>query len=146
MEPATPNRRGGLARILVIDDDPAFVGTLTQFLVEDGYEALAALNGGDGLMLFELEHPDLILLDLRMPGIGGHDVLRRVLMVRPDMPVIIVSGLGDAEGARQMLRRGAIDYLPKPVDLEVLGRSIAAALGRPHPRQTRRRSSSAEAG
>jgi len=144
LEPATPTRRGGLARILVIDDDPAFVGLLTQFLAEDGYETVSALNGGDGLMLFELEHPDLILLDLRMPGIGGHDVLRRVLMMRPDMPVIIVSGLGDAEGARQMLRRGAIDYLPKPVDLEVLGRSIAAALGR--PREARGRSSSAEAG
>jgi DNA-binding NtrC family response regulator len=146
MDSATPNRGGGLARILVIDDDPAFVGTLTEFLVEDGYETVSALNGGDGLMLFELEHPDLILLDLRMPGIGGHDVLRRVLMLRPDMPVIIVSGLGDAEGARQMLRRGAIDYLPKPVDLDVLGRSIAAALGRPHPREARGRSSSAEAG
>jgi DNA-binding NtrC family response regulator len=81
-------------------------------------------------MLLEIEHPDLVLLDLRMPGLGGLEVLRRIRMVRPDLPVIIISGLGDADTARQTLRRGAVDYLPKPFDLDHVLRAIAAALGR----------------
>jgi DNA-binding response OmpR family regulator len=133
MEPAAGQHPARRARILVVDDDAAFVGLLSDYLRQSGYDTLTALNGGDGLMLVDLESPDLILLDLRMPGIGGQEVLRRVRMVRPDVPVIIVSGLGDAEGARQTLRRGAVDYLSKPIDLAVLGRAITAALHRARP-------------
>jgi DNA-binding response OmpR family regulator len=130
MPDAEPLRRPSLARVLVIDDDAAIIGMLVECLSESGYDVLSALNGGDGLMLLDLEHPDVVLLDLRMPGIGGLEVLRRIRMVRPDLPVIIISGLGDAEAARQTLRRGAVDYLPKPFDLDHVLRAVAAALGR----------------
>jgi two-component system response regulator (stage 0 sporulation protein F) len=130
MADAEPLRRTSLARILVIDDDAAIIGMLSEYLTQNGYEMLSALNGGDGLMLLEIEPPDLVLLDIRMPGLGGLEVLRRIRMVRPDLPVIIISGLGDADAARQTLRRGAVDYLPKPFDLDHVLRAIAAALGR----------------
>ena len=119
-----------LARILAIDDEPSVIDMLSECLTENGYAIVSAQTGGDGLMLLELEHPDLVLLDLRLPGIGGLEVLRRIRMVRPDLPVIIISGLGDADAARQSLRRGAVDYLPKPFDLDHVLRAVAAALGR----------------
>jgi len=117
-----------LGRVLVIDDDPDTVDLFTAILSDAGYEVVGALTGGDGLMVLEVESPDIILLDLKMPGVHGMDVLRRLRMARPDIPVIIVSGQADAELARATLRRGAVDYIRKPIDLEHLLRATAAAL------------------
>ena len=118
-----------LGRVLVVDDDPDTVDLLTTILSDAGYEVIAAFTGGDGLMVLEVESPDVILLDLQMPGLHGMDVLRRLRMARPEIPVIIVSGQGDAELARATLRRGAVDYIRKPMDPEHLVRAVAAALG-----------------
>jgi len=118
-----------LGRVLVVDDDPDTVDLLTTILSDAGYEVVAAFTGGDGLMVLEVESPDVILLDLQMPGLHGMDVLRRLRMARPEIPVIIVSGQGDAELARATLRRGAVDYIRKPMNPEHLVRAIAAALG-----------------
>src|SRR5437667_371423 len=98
-----------LGRVLVIDDDPDTVDLFTAILSDAGYEVVGALTGGDGLMVLEVESPDVILLDLKMPGVHGMDVLRRLRMARPDIPVIIVSGQADAELARATLRRGAAE-------------------------------------
>ncbi|HZF04908.1 MAG TPA: response regulator [Patescibacteria group bacterium] len=118
-----------LGRVLVVDDDPDTVDLLTTILSDVGYEVIAAFTGGDGLMMLEVESPDVILLDLQMPGLHGMDVLRRLRMARPEIPVIIVSGQGDAELARATLRRGAVDYIRKPMNPEHLVRAVAAALG-----------------
>jgi len=118
-----------LGRVLVVDDDPDTVDLLTTILSDAGYEVVAAFTGGDGLMVLEVESPDVILLDLQMPGLHGMDVLRRLRMARPEIPVIIVSGQGDAELARATLRRGAVDYIRKPMNPEHLVRAVAAALG-----------------
>src|SRR5205814_6072654 len=94
------------------------------------FDVICALNGGDGLMLEDFEQPDLILLDLTMPGLSGFDVLRRVRSARPDVPVIIVSGQGDLKLARATLECGAANYLPKPFDPDHLIDAVAAALSR----------------
>ena len=119
-----------LGRVLVIDDDPDTIDLLTAILSDAGYDVIGALTGGDGLMVLEMESPDLVLLDLQMPGLHGVDVLCRLRMARPDIPVIIVSGPADAELARATLRRGALDYVRKPMNPEHLLRATAAALGK----------------
>ncbi len=71
-----------LARVLVIDDELETVDLLSAVLSDSGYEVVSALDGGDGLRLVEIERPDVVLLDLQMPGVAGFDVLRRVRTVR----------------------------------------------------------------
>jgi DNA-binding response OmpR family regulator len=117
-----------LGRVLVIDDDFETVDLLTAILSDCGYDVFSALNGGDGLMLVDVERPDVMLLDLHMPGVPGFDVLRRVRMVRPDLPVVVVSGQTDLNLARATLDSGAVDYIYKPFDPESLIRAVAAAL------------------
>jgi DNA-binding response OmpR family regulator len=117
-----------LARVLVIDDELATVDLLSAVLSDSGYEVVSALNGSDGLMLAQIERPDVVLLDLEMPGLAGFDVLRRVRTVRPDLPVIIVSGQADLNLTRATLALGAVAYVPKPFDPEDVVRVVAAAL------------------
>jgi len=117
-----------LARVLVIDDELEPVDLLSAVLSDSGYEVVSALNGGDGLRLVEIERPDVVLLDLQMPGVAGFDVLRRVRTVRPDLPVIIVSGQADLNVARATLNEGAVDYVSKPFEPEDVVRAVAAAL------------------
>jgi DNA-binding response OmpR family regulator len=115
---------------LVVDDDVDMVELLIGILNGAGYETFGAVTGGDALRVLEAESPDVVLLDLKMPGLHGVDVLRRLRMVPPDVPVIIVSGQADDELVRTTLKRGARDYLPKPVNPEHLLRVTAAALNR----------------
>jgi len=117
-----------LARVLVIDDELEPVDLLSAVLSDSGYEVVSALNGGDGLRLVEIERPDVVLLDLQMPGVAGFDVLRRVRTVRPDLPVIIVSGQADLNVARATLNEGAVDYVSKSFEPEDVVRAVAAAL------------------
>jgi CheY-like chemotaxis protein len=120
-----------LARVLVIDDELEMVDLLSAVLSDSGYEVVSALSGGDGLRLVEIERPDVVLLDLQMPGVAGFDVLRRVRTMRPDLPVIIVSGQADLNLSRATLAQGAVAYVPKPFDPEDVVRVVAAALDRP---------------
>src|SRR5437867_10897485 len=96
-----------LGRVLVIDDDPDTVDLFTAILSDAGYEVVGALTGGDGLMVLEVESPDVILLDLKMPGVHGMDVLRRLRTARPDIPVIILSGQAHPQPAPAPLPPGA---------------------------------------
>jgi DNA-binding response OmpR family regulator len=119
-----------LGKLLVIDDDPDTVDMLCQYFVAAGYDVITAHHGGDGLMLAEHEQPDVVLLDIRMPGLSGTEVLQQIRLRWPGLPVIIISGLGDTELATRSLRRGAFDYVRKPFDWDCLHRCVAAALGR----------------
>jgi DNA-binding response OmpR family regulator len=125
---ASPPLTSVLGRALIIDDDFETVDLLTAVLADSGYEVSAALNGGDGLMLVDVERPDVVLLDLQMPGVPGFDILRRLRTIRPDLPVIIVSGQADLNLARATLNGGAVDYVAKPFDPEHLIRVVATAL------------------
>ncbi|HET7342383.1 MAG TPA: response regulator [Methylomirabilota bacterium] len=122
-----------LGRILIVDDDVPLAELLSGSLTDQGYETILAHHGADGLMLAEVERPDVVLLDVRMPGLNGVEVLQQMRTRWPYLAVIMISGLGDTELARAMLRRGAFDYLSKPLDLEHLHRCVAAALGAKRP-------------
>jgi DNA-binding response OmpR family regulator len=124
-----------LGRILVVDDHPDSVDAVTQYFAYAGYDVVGAHNGGDGLMLADVEHPDIVLLDIRMPGMSGVEVLQQMKLRWPERPVIMISGLGDRDLAKRSLERGAFDYVQKPFDFDLLHRCVAAALsGSPRPR------------
>src|SRR5215470_1508758 len=100
-----------LGSILVIDDEPDVVAMLSVYLSGSGYRVLGAEHGGDGLMLAEVHRPNLVLLDIMMPGIDGVEVLQRLRARWPDLPVIMLTAVANVEIAKGTLERGAFDYV-----------------------------------
>ena len=81
-------------------------------------------------MLAQQKRPDVVLLDIRMPGMTGVQVLQQLRLRAPDLPVVMISGAGDLQIAKSCLTRGAFDYVSKPFDLDHVHRCVAAALAR----------------
>ncbi|RLD09486.1 MAG: hypothetical protein DRI56_04185 [Chloroflexota bacterium] len=108
--------------ILIIDDEKTIRDSFAMYLEDYGYQIRVAENGRVGLEMFEQEHPDLVLVDLRMPEIGGIEVLSRISKeLSPHTPLIVFSGTGNITDAIIALRSGAWDYVLKPVeDLSIL--------------------------
>jgi len=107
-------------RILIADDEEAARRGLGQILTEDGYEVFLASDGEEALRQVAQESPDILLTDLRMPGMDGHELLNRVRQGYPDMTVVIMTAHGTIRSAVQALQEGAEDYLTKPIDVEEL--------------------------
>lgn len=120
-----PRLRQG--RILVVDDDPPVIELLRDYFVDAGYRVEGALNGGDALMLIQQHRPDMVLLDLYMPGMAGVEVLGRIRTLDPTIPVIIATASRDLALAQRTLKMGAVDYITKPFDFAYLARAVAAA-------------------
>ena len=117
--------------ILVIDDEPALRESISYYLEDRDFRVITAENGRVGLEVFEREHPDLVLTDLRMPEVDGLEVLRRVGEISPETPVIVVSGTGQISDSIEALRCGAWDYILKPIDdLSILSLATDRALER----------------
>lgn len=119
------------ATLLVVDDEQAIRDSIVAYLEDSGYDVLEAENGQQALALFEKKSPDLIICDLRMPVMDGLSLLRRIMELTDEVPVIVVSGAGVMTDVVEALRLGASDYLMKPiVDLGVLEHSVERALER----------------
>jgi response regulator RpfG family c-di-GMP phosphodiesterase len=116
--------------VLVVDDDEALRKALVRFLSNQGYSVSAAATGQDALDLIEAESFELMLLDIRMPGMSGIDVVPEALHQDPDLAILMLSALSDATSAAICMQRGAIDYLTKPIELNDLSEAIARALRR----------------
>ena len=105
------------ARILVIDDEPNVVDILVTLLGQEGYHVLGALTSDEGLKLFILSHPDLVVLDIALPGtVNGLEMLKRIRSISPTARVIVVSGMGDPALARQAIDLGALAHIDKPFE------------------------------
>ena len=115
-------------RILIVDDDTSIVGLLQQFFEGTGYHVEFALHGGDALTLIQHDPPDVVLLDIAMPGLDGVQVLQRILALEAAPPVIIVTGHEEGALSVQTRAMGAFDYITKPFDLSRLSRAVDAAL------------------
>jgi len=115
-------------RILIADDEQAARTSLGQILTEDGYEVALASEGEEALRLIAEESPDVLLTDLRMPGMDGHELLKRVRQSYPDIVVIIMTAHGTIRSAVQALHEGAEDYLTKPIDVEELEHLLKQAM------------------
>jgi len=102
-------------RILIVDDEPDVVATWARLLERDGHTCYTTTEGERALALLESEHPDVVLTDLRMPGVDGMVVLRRAMELDPDAVVVVITGHGTVESAVEAMRAGAFDYLLKPL-------------------------------
>ena len=104
-------------RILVIDDEAAIRDSLRMILEYEGYEVLGAATGQEGLALVEREAPDLVLLDIKMPGMDGLEVLQRHPgALNEALPVVMISGHGTVSTAVEATKPGAFDFIEKPLD------------------------------
>jgi two-component system KDP operon response regulator KdpE len=115
--------------IALVDDEPALTGMLTPLLEEAGYRVLVAHTAEDGLQLIVEQSPDLALLDIMIPVMGGLSLCRRI-RARFDLPIIFLTALGDVESVVQGLSAGADDYLVKPCQSAELLARIQAHLRR----------------
>jgi signal transduction histidine kinase len=117
--------------VLSIDDDQSVRESLANFLEDFGFTVLQAGDGEDGLAVFAANRPDMVLVDLRMPRMDGLQVLARVRELSPETPIMVVSGAGDIRDVVEALRRGAWDYLIKPIqDMNILVHSVRTCLDR----------------
>jgi len=118
----------GLGRILIVDDEHSVREVLSEYFSEQGYSVATAGDGEEALALVRQDTPDLVLLDVRMPGIDGVETLRRMRGIAPDVSVIMVTANEDVGLARETLKLGALDYVAKPFDFVYLERAIMAGL------------------
>jgi len=117
------------SRILIIDDDGVIRESVAVYLEDSGFEVLEAMDGFSGLDMARSEGPDLLLLDLRMPGLDGLEVLAEVQREFQDLPVIVITGVGVLQDAVSAIRHGAFDFITKPIaDMAVLEHAINNAL------------------
>ena len=116
------------ARVLVVDDDRTIRRNLVRLLQSEGYETLEAANGDEALASIRAADPDAVLLDLKMPGRDGLEVLGELGPALADLPVIVVTAFGGSAAAIEAMRRGAYDYLSKPFDLDEVLLTLKRAL------------------
>jgi DNA-binding response OmpR family regulator len=115
-----PVGKGSGSTILIVDDSPLNIGTIASYLEKQGFTILAARDGMSGLEKAEYARPDLILLDVMMPGMDGFEVCRR-LKAEPatqNIPVIFMTALADARHKVRGFDSGAVDYVTKPIQHE----------------------------
>lgn len=122
-------------KILIIDDEEANVRVLSISLRSDGFDVVTAYSGEEGLEVFEKESPDLVLTDIKMPGMDGIEVLQKIKALDGDAEVIIITGHGDIDNAIEALKFGASDFINKPIRDEVLSVSIQRAQEKRHIRR-----------
>lgn len=117
-----------MSRILVVDDDPSVLTSIAEMLQEQGYDAVIAASGEDGLERLATDRPDLMICDIQLPGINGLDTFRTLKKSHPKMPVILMTAHGTTETAIEATMLGAFDYLLKPFDPDEMLQLVDRAL------------------
>jgi two-component system cell cycle response regulator len=118
-----------MPRILVVDDDPFVARTVVDLLAVHDYSAVRTESGEEALDLLQREDVDLVILDLRLPGIDGFETCVRIREAHgPSLPVVMLTALGDAASLRRGYEAGADDFLQKPVDVPALILKVRAFL------------------
>lgn len=123
-----PPDREHPVRILVVEDDAEMRSFLSDELSDEGYDVREAGNGEEAAQVIAEEALDLIITDVRMPKVGGLDLLPHVKAAYPDLPVIVITAFGDWPILSEAYERGAVDYLDKPFKIIDLKNSIKRAL------------------
>lgn len=123
-----------MAKILLVEDERSIRNVLRNILEDEGqgHQVIEAEDGRQALAAVSKEEPDLVLCDIKMPGMDGIEVLEKIRESAPDCPVIMISGHGDLETAVESMRKGAYDYIAKPPDLNRLLNTVRNALDRSH--------------
>ena len=116
-------------RILVVDDEAAIRESISMILEYEGYECLSASTGEDAIEVVKRESPDLVFLDIKMPGVDGLETLTRLKKLSEATPVVMISGHGTVSTAVEATKRGAFDFIEKPLARERIFIAIKNALG-----------------
>ena len=116
-------------KILLIDDEEINLKVLSMSLKSDGYNVLTALNGEKGLKVFKKESPHIVITDIKMPGLNGLEVLKRIKFIEPETEVIIITGHGHLDSAIEALHLGASDFINKPINDQALKIALKRAKG-----------------
>jgi DNA-binding response OmpR family regulator len=120
-----------VARILVVDDEPEIVRFVRRALENEGHQVTVCTDGADGLCRAVADRPDLVVLDLLMPGVSGQAVLGGVLAQNADQKVLVLSAAADVDTRVECLERGAVDFLAKPFSVRELIARVRARLQGP---------------
>ena len=121
-----------MARVLVIDDDEEIRTLVKHMLVGEGHQVEEAVDGAEGLRLFGKDPPDLVLTDINMPGLDGHEVITAIRVLHAEVPIIAVSGGGAIEQDELLLKAfalGAVEVIMKPFEFRQLVGAVERALG-----------------
>ena len=116
-------------KILLVDDEQEFVAALAERLELRGYQVEAVNSGEEALQAVEAAPPKAVVLDVKMPGLSGLEVLKSIKAQFPSMPVLLLTGYGSTEDGMKGMRFGAYDYLMKPLNIEDLIKKIHEAVG-----------------
>jgi DNA-binding NtrC family response regulator len=117
-----------MTKILIIDDEQGIRDLLDTLLCRKGYDVVVAENGREGLKVFRRERRDVVVLDLKMPGMDGLTVLQEIRHLDPNKPVIILTGAGTPETEQQVRALGATEFVEKEFSLHRLGDSLKRRL------------------
>jgi len=115
----------GLGKVLVVDDELEVRQVLREFLSRRGYDVTTASGGAEAVAIVETVKPDLILLDVAMPDMDGVETLKRIVAIEPTLAVIMVTANSDIGTTSKLLALGAVDYVPKPFDLDYLDQAVS---------------------
>ena len=111
-------------KILIVDDEEHIRSLLDSYLSKQGFETYQAKDGNEAAEMVAQQKPDLIFLDIQLPGMNGVEILKMVKKLNPDIAVIMISGNATEDTANQTLEIGAFDYIKKPVDLDKVSEVI----------------------
>ena len=117
------------ATILVVDDEQDIRDASERILVRTGFQVLKATNGQEALNILDMDGIDIVLLDLKMPGMDGLEVLKQIRKRGETIQVIVITGYATVETAIEAMKQGAYDFIPKPFKLTQLRDLIVKALG-----------------
>lgn len=116
--------------VLVVDDEEPIRNALKKFLTQQGYDVVTAPSGDEALRVLQRQKVSVVLLDVRMPGRSGIDLVPQILELEPSIAILMLTAVNDATTAALCMQRGAMDYLTKPIDLSDLARAILRAIRR----------------
>jgi len=118
-------------KVLMVDDEEQFRATTKKILQRRGFDTIMAGSGEEAIEKLQ-ENPDVVILDVKMPGMDGHQTLNEIKKLHPQLPVIMLTGHGAIESAKESLKHGAFDYLSKPCDIDLLDSRIKDAYTATH--------------
>ena len=126
-------------KVLLVDDEEDFVSALAERLQIRGIDVEVALDGESALSLLEARLPDVVVLDVMMPGLGGADVLQRIQATHPKLPVILLTGHGSIASESAGIKQDVFDYLVKPIEINELmiklEKAVKSVADHPEPSQ-----------
>lgn len=139
LESATSDKVPPLGRVLLVDDEPELRRLLRRSLVRAGFDVVEAVDGRAALEAARLAHFDVVISDVRMPRMGGLELLERLQLEEPDVPVVLMSGSSELPNRQSAVDVGAFDYLTKPIELGSIQAVALSAIAFRHRHVTEQR-------